>query len=60
MTGDVPFYHDHLQIRKDDHEISRVFLSTNEIRNANQRLITHLFQRIAVSGHQSIQQLKDW
>jgi hypothetical protein len=48
MSRDFPFYHDDLQYGEDDHQVSGVFLSTDEICDAYDRFISHLFERSTV------------
>lgn len=60
MSRYIPFYHDNLQYGEDNHQVSRVFLSTNEIRNAYDRNVSHLFECSAVFRHQVVKQLEDF
>lgn len=54
MVRDIPFGHDDFQNGEDDHEVPRVFLSTDKISDTNYKLFAQFFERRPMLEHEII------
>jgi hypothetical protein len=48
MMGYVPFNHQHVEDRKDEHEIARVFLAGHQIHNSDEGFVAKFVESYSV------------